>query len=151
MVTCMNLAATSLKPLCSKRLMISPHSPLWTPSGFTAMKVRSMFADCRHDTNEEEEEAQKCEGHHHHPASGAGPHHGTKLPGPSAERRHRLVNLDKASDAVLILLPADGGGGWEQVVLSPSEIRVQGHGSRSRSADGPRGRSAGPFGPRLRR
>lgn len=42
--TCTNLAATSLKPLCSKRLMISPHSPLWTPSGFTAMKVRSMSA-----------------------------------------------------------------------------------------------------------
>lgn len=81
----------------------------------------------------------------------------SKLPGrcrlrrPSAERRHRLVNLDKASNAVLILPPADGGIGWEQVVLSPSEIRVQGRGSRSRSADGPRGRSAGPFGPRLRR
>lgn len=50
MVTCMNLAATSLKPLCSKRLMISPHSPLWTPSGLTAMKVRSMFTAGRLQT-----------------------------------------------------------------------------------------------------
>lgn len=74
-----------------------------------------------------------------------------RLRRPSAERRHRLVNLDKASNAVLILPPADGGIGWEQVVLSPSEIRVQGRGSRSRSADGPRGRSAGPFGSCLRR
>lgn len=44
-LTWTNLAATSLKPLVSKRLMISPHSPLWTPSGFTAMKVRSMSAE----------------------------------------------------------------------------------------------------------
>lgn len=36
--------ATSLKPLCSKRLMISPTRPLWTPSGLMAMKVRSLLA-----------------------------------------------------------------------------------------------------------
>jgi len=33
--------ATSLKPFCSKRRMISPTSPRCTPSGLMAMKVRS--------------------------------------------------------------------------------------------------------------
>lgn len=32
---------TSLNPFCSNRLMISPTSPLCTPSGLMAMKVRS--------------------------------------------------------------------------------------------------------------
>lgn len=36
-----NFNATNLKPLASKRLMISPTSPRWTPSGLTMMKVRS--------------------------------------------------------------------------------------------------------------
>ena len=45
MFTCMNLRATSLKPLASKRLMISPTSPRWTPSGLTMMKVRSVLPD----------------------------------------------------------------------------------------------------------
>ncbi|RLV99239.1 hypothetical protein DV515_00009889 [Chloebia gouldiae] len=30
--------ATSRNPFCSKRLMISPTSPRWTPSGLMAMK-----------------------------------------------------------------------------------------------------------------
>lgn len=33
--------ATNLKPLASKRLIISPTSPRWTPSGLTMIKVRS--------------------------------------------------------------------------------------------------------------
>lgn len=33
--------ATSLNPFCSNRLMISPTSPRWTPSGLMAMNVRS--------------------------------------------------------------------------------------------------------------
>ncbi len=38
--------ATNLKPFCSKRLMISPISPLCTPSGLMAMNVRSSsFSD----------------------------------------------------------------------------------------------------------
>ena len=35
------MIATSLKPFCSNRLMISPTRPRWTPSGLMAMKVRS--------------------------------------------------------------------------------------------------------------
>ena len=38
------LQATSLYPLASNRFMISPTSPLWTPSGFTMIKVRSALA-----------------------------------------------------------------------------------------------------------
>lgn len=37
----MNFMATNLKPLASKRLMISPTSPRWTPSGLIMIKVRS--------------------------------------------------------------------------------------------------------------
>lgn len=36
--------ATRRNPFCSKRLMISPTSPRWTPSGLMAMKVRSQLA-----------------------------------------------------------------------------------------------------------
>lgn len=39
--TCISLRATSLNPFFSKRRRISPSSLRWTPSGFTAMKVRS--------------------------------------------------------------------------------------------------------------
>lgn len=39
--TCMSLTPTSLNPFLSKRRMISPTSLRCTPSGFTAMKVRS--------------------------------------------------------------------------------------------------------------
>lgn len=39
--TCISLRATSLNPFFSKRHTISPTSLRWTPSGFTAMKVRS--------------------------------------------------------------------------------------------------------------
>lgn len=42
--TCRNFMATSRKPFCSNRLMISPTSPRWTPSGLMAMKVRSQLA-----------------------------------------------------------------------------------------------------------
>ena len=42
-LTCIIFMATSLNPFCSKRLMISPTSPLWTASGFNIMKVRSRF------------------------------------------------------------------------------------------------------------
>lgn len=40
----MNFMATNLKPFCSKRSMILPTSPRWTPSGLTIMKVRSVLA-----------------------------------------------------------------------------------------------------------
>jgi len=40
-LTHINFMATSLKPLVSNRLMISPTSPRWTPSGLTMMKVCS--------------------------------------------------------------------------------------------------------------
>lgn len=43
-VTCICLQATSLYPLCSNLFIISPTSPLWTPSGFTIMKERSLLA-----------------------------------------------------------------------------------------------------------
>lgn len=43
--TWVNFMATNLKPFCSKRLMISPVSPLCTPSGLMAMNVRSSFPD----------------------------------------------------------------------------------------------------------
>ena len=33
--------ATNLKPFCSKRLIMSAISPLWTPSGLIAMNVLS--------------------------------------------------------------------------------------------------------------
>ena len=36
--------ATSLKPFCSNRFIMSAISPRCTPSGFTMMKVRSVFA-----------------------------------------------------------------------------------------------------------
>lgn len=42
-LTHINFMATSLKPFCSKRSMIFPTSPRWTPSGFTIMKVRSLL------------------------------------------------------------------------------------------------------------
>lgn len=42
-LTCMNFMATSRNPFCSNRLIISPTSPRWTPSGLMAMKVRSPF------------------------------------------------------------------------------------------------------------
>ena len=35
--------ATNLKPFCSKRSMILPTSPRWTPSGLTMIKVRSVL------------------------------------------------------------------------------------------------------------
>lgn len=41
MLTQVNFNATNLKPFCSKRLIISPTIPLWTPSGLTIMKVLS--------------------------------------------------------------------------------------------------------------
>ena len=37
----MNFIATNLKPFCSNLLMISPMSPLCTPSGLIMIKVRS--------------------------------------------------------------------------------------------------------------
>lgn len=37
--------ATSLNPFCSNRLIISPTSPLWTPSGLIMMKVCSLSPD----------------------------------------------------------------------------------------------------------
>lgn len=40
-LTCINFMPTNLNPLASKRLIISPVSPRWTPSGLTAIKVRS--------------------------------------------------------------------------------------------------------------
>lgn len=43
-LTQVNFRATSLKPFCSKRSMILPTSPRWTPSGLTMMKVRSLLA-----------------------------------------------------------------------------------------------------------
>lgn len=39
--TCMSLRPTSLKPFFSKRRTIAPTCFRWTPSGFTATKVRS--------------------------------------------------------------------------------------------------------------
>lgn len=45
MFTWINFIAANLKPFCSKRLMISPMSPLCTPSGLMAMNVRSSFPD----------------------------------------------------------------------------------------------------------
>lgn len=39
--TCMSLRPTSLKPFFSKRRTIAPSCFRWTPSGFTATKVRS--------------------------------------------------------------------------------------------------------------
>lgn len=41
-ITCMNFIPTILKPLASNLLIISPMRPRWTPSGLTAMKVRSL-------------------------------------------------------------------------------------------------------------
>ena len=41
--TCMNFIATSLKPFFSKRLMISPTRPRWTPSGLIMINVRSFM------------------------------------------------------------------------------------------------------------
>lgn len=43
-LTQVNFNATNLNPLASKRLMIFPTSPLWTPSGLTMIKVRSLLA-----------------------------------------------------------------------------------------------------------
>lgn len=43
-LTHVNFMATSLNPFCSKRSMIFPTSPLWTPSGLTMIKVRSWLA-----------------------------------------------------------------------------------------------------------
>lgn len=43
-LTCINFRPTRRNPFCSKRLMISPTSPRWTPSGLIAMKVRSLLA-----------------------------------------------------------------------------------------------------------
>lgn len=51
-LTHMNFMATNLKPLASKRLMIFPTMPRWTPSGFTIMKVRSLFAAIALENNE---------------------------------------------------------------------------------------------------
>ena len=39
----MNFMATSLNPLFSNLLMISPQMPRWTPSGLIMMKVLSAF------------------------------------------------------------------------------------------------------------
>lgn len=41
LLTHMNFMATNLNPLASKRLMISPTIPRWTPSGLIMIKVRS--------------------------------------------------------------------------------------------------------------
>lgn len=40
-LTHMNFMATNLNPFSSKRLMILPTRPRWTPSGLTMMNVRS--------------------------------------------------------------------------------------------------------------
>jgi hypothetical protein len=37
-----NFKATSLNPFASNRLIILPTNPLWTPSGLTMIKVRSL-------------------------------------------------------------------------------------------------------------
>lgn len=42
--TCNIFRPTSLKPLCSKRWIIFPTRRRWTPSGFTAMRVRSAMS-----------------------------------------------------------------------------------------------------------
>ena len=41
--TLTNFMATSLNPFCSNRLMMSAISPLWTASGLSIRKVRSLF------------------------------------------------------------------------------------------------------------
>ena len=41
-LTCSIFMPTSLKPLCSKRCIICPTRRRWTPSGFTATRVRSL-------------------------------------------------------------------------------------------------------------
>ena len=51
-LTWRNFNATNLKPFCSKRLMILPTSPRWTPSGLTMMKVRSWLAAIAFDISE---------------------------------------------------------------------------------------------------
>lgn len=40
--TCSIFMPTSLKPRCSKRWIICPMRRRWTPSGFTAIRVRSL-------------------------------------------------------------------------------------------------------------
>merc|ERR1712142_943638 len=49
------MKSTSLNPRCSNRLMMSPTSPRWTPSGFTMMKVRSVLDMVWVEEEEEEE------------------------------------------------------------------------------------------------
>ena len=36
------LSPTNLRPRCSKRVMMLPMSPRWTPSGLTIINVRSI-------------------------------------------------------------------------------------------------------------
>lgn len=45
LLTCSIFRPTNRNPRCSKRLMTSPISRLWTPSGFTAIKVRSLMPE----------------------------------------------------------------------------------------------------------
>lgn len=51
-LTHLNFIATSLNPLSSNRLMIFPTSPLCTPSGFTIIKLLSLFAAIAFENNE---------------------------------------------------------------------------------------------------
>lgn len=51
-LTHMNFIATSLNPFCSNFFIILPTSPLWTPSGFTMIKVRSLCSAIACENNE---------------------------------------------------------------------------------------------------
>lgn len=51
----MNFKATNLNPLDSKRLIILPTSPRWTPSGLTMIKVRSRASAIALENNEKNE------------------------------------------------------------------------------------------------
>ena len=52
-LTCMNFIPTSFKPFFSKRDIISPISPRWTPSGFTIMNVLSLWAAMAEENEEQ--------------------------------------------------------------------------------------------------
>jgi hypothetical protein len=47
-----NFNATSLNPFASNRLSILPTNPLWTPSGLTMIKVRSLASAIAFENNE---------------------------------------------------------------------------------------------------
>jgi hypothetical protein len=51
-LTQVNFKATSLNPFASNRLIILPTNPLWTPSGLTMIKVRSLASAIALENNE---------------------------------------------------------------------------------------------------